>query len=263
MDKLAIFFDIDGTLFDSKTKSVLPKTKYVLDQFKENPNIDIYLSTGRSLETLGSIKEYDHYFNGMNLSNGQELLIDGKKEYGEPFNKEVLKRLLDTSVKRNNPLGIILKDEIVMNFITEESYHNFTTYIKKEVRNLNFEPFDLNQDVIQIWIFATNEELKFYKKEFPELFILNWGSYGADIVPLGASKARGIKHIQSLKGYKFENMYAIGDGDNDVSMFSAVKTSIAMGNGSKKAKESATFITDDISDDGLYNAFVRLNLIKE
>ena len=56
-------------------------------------------------------------------------------------------------------------------------------------------------------------------------------------------------------------MYAIGDGDNDVEMFKVVKTSIAMGNGSTKAKESATFITDDISNDGLYKAFKKINLI--
>lgn len=261
MNKIAIFFDIDGTLFDSKTKSVLPKTKYVLENFKNNPNIDIYLSTGRSYETLGSIKAYEDYFNGMNLSNGQEILIDNNKVYGEALNVDVLKRLFDTSVKRQNSLGIILKDEIVMNFITEESYKNFTTFIKKEVKNLDYAPFDFSKEVIQIWIFATNEELELYKKEFPELSFLNWGNYGADIIPSGASKARGIKHIQSLKGYKFENMYAIGDGDNDVEMFKVVKTSIAMGNGSTKAKESATFITDDISNDGLYKAFKKINLI--
>jgi hydroxymethylpyrimidine pyrophosphatase-like HAD family hydrolase len=56
-------------------------------------------------------------------------------------------------------------------------------------------------------------------------------------------------------------MYAFGDGDNDVMMFKCVGTSVAMGNGSIKAKENASFITDDISDDGLYNALKKLNLI--
>lgn len=260
-DKIAIFFDIDGTLFYGKEKRVLPNTLKALETFKNNSNIDIYLSTGRSLETLGMINAYKDYFDGMNLSNGQEIVINNKVEYGDSIDKDVLRKLLDTSVKRNNPLGIILKDEIVMNFITEESYKNFTTYIKKEVRNLDYAPFDYEQDVIQIWIFATNEELKLYKKEFPKLCFLNWGDYGADIIPCTASKARGIIHIQSLMGYKKENMYAFGDGDNDVSMFKVVGTSVAMGNGSILAKDNATYITDRIEDDGLYKALKMLKLL--
>lgn len=261
MEKKVIFFDIDGTLFDPKTKSVLPSTQKALKLLKENPNIDIYLSTGRSYDTLGSINDYLDYFDGLNLSNGQEIYIDHHKEYGPFFEKEVLKKLLDFSLKNHNPLGIISKDEVVMNFTTAESYQSFTSYIKKEVRDLNYAPYDINKEVIQVWLFATNEEIALYQKEIPELNFLNWGKYGADIIPQNASKARGIEHIQKVKGYLSENMYAIGDGDNDVSMFKAVKTSIAMGNGSIKAKENATMITDDISNDGLYNALKKLNLI--
>lgn len=260
-NKKALFFDIDGTIFDGKTRSVLPSTLKALDILKEKEDTDIYLSTGRSFETLGMIKNYIKYFSGLNLSNGQEIVINNKFNYGKFFDKDVLKEFLDESVKMNTPLGIILKDEIVMNFITEESTKCFTTYIKSDVRNLDFEPFDLSQDVIQIWLFATNEEIDILKSKFPSLSFLNWGSYGADVVPFGSSKARGIKHIKELMGYKLENMYAFGDGDNDIEMFKCVGTSVAMGNACLKAKENATFITDDISDDGLYNALKKLNLI--
>lgn len=260
-DRIAIFFDIDGTLFDGKTKSILPSTLKALDILKDKENTDIYISTGRSYETLGMLKNYKQYFRGMNLSNGQEIMIDGKFNYGNIFDKEVLKKLLDISVKMNTPMGLILKNEIVMNFITEASTYCFTTYIKNDVKNLNFEPFDLEQDVIQIWLFATNDEINEIEKSFPELSFLKWGNYGADVIPVGSSKARGIKHIQELMDYKKENMYAFGDGDNDVMMFGCVGTSVAMGNASIKAKENATFITDDISDDGLYKALKKLNLI--
>lgn len=260
-DRIALFFDIDGTLFDGKTKSILPSTLKALEILKNKENTDIYLSTGRSHETLGMMKSYSQYFRGMNLSNGQEIMIDGKFNYGEIFDKDVLSRLLDVSVKMNTPMGLILKNEIVMNFITEASTYCFTTYIRNDVKNLNFEPFDLNQDVIQIWLFATNDEIDEMKKSFPELSFLKWGNYGADVIPKGASKARGIKHIQELMDYKLENMYAFGDGDNDVQMFKNVGTSVAMGNGSLKAKANATFVTDDISEDGLYKALLKLNLL--
>lgn len=53
----------------------------------------------------------------------------------------------------------------------------------------------------------------------------------------------------------------LANGDNDAFMFKEVGTSVAMGNGSMLAKKSATMITDDISNDGLYKAIKKLNLL--
>ena len=36
--QIALFFDIDGTLFDSKTKSILPSTKYMLEELRKRQN---------------------------------------------------------------------------------------------------------------------------------------------------------------------------------------------------------------------------------
>jgi hydroxymethylpyrimidine pyrophosphatase-like HAD family hydrolase len=60
-----------------------------------------------------------------------------------------------------------------------------------------------------------------------------------------------LEHLQ----YKEENTFAIGNGDNDLEMFALVKHSIAMGNSSEKALKQATYITDDIANDGFMKAF--------
>lgn len=259
----ALFFDIDGTLFDGKTRSVLPSTIKLLEMLSQNEKYDLYLSTGRSYETLGSIKNYLHYFNGLNLSNGQEIIIDNEYVFEGCIDKEEIKKLLKKSVERNTPLGLITREEIVINFTTEEGTKYFTTYIKPDVKILNDEPFNLERSVYQIWLFANNELIELYQKEFPKLDIIKWGTYGADVIPSNASKANGIKIIQKLRGYELENMYAFGDGDNDVKMFKAVGTSVAMGQGSDKAKAAATFVTDNIDEDGLFNACIKLGLIEE
>ena len=54
---------------------------------------------------------------------------------------------------------------------------------------------------------------------------------------------------------------AFGDGGNDVDMFGAVGTSVAMGNGGAEAKAAATYVTDHIDADGFWNACVRLGLL--
>lgn len=262
-NRKALFFDIDGTIFDGKTKSVLPSTLKALETLAKNPEFDLYLSTGRSSATLGKINDYLYLFKGLNLSNGQEIYIDQKLIRETYIRKNDIKNLLIKSREFNTPLGLITNDDIVINFYTEESAKHFTTFIKSDVKILNDEIFDLNKGVHQVWLFATNEQIDQLQELFDTLDFLKWGSYGADVIPSDSSKAEGIKFIQSIMGYETCNMYAFGDGDNDVKMFKAVGTSVAMNNGSKNAKEAATFVTDNIDEDGLYKAILKLKFIEE
>lgn len=262
-NKIALFFDIDGTLFDGNTRTIMPSTIKLLELLSKNDRYDLYLSTGRSYETLGTIKKYLHYFKGLNLSNGQEIYLNGELIKESFIEKDYIKDILEKSVIRNTPIGLITKDEIEINFITDEGSQYFSTFIKLDVKNLNYGEFDLNKGVYQLWLFANNEMIEKYQKEFQNLEIIKWGSYGADVIPLNASKAKGIKYIQDLMKYELNNMYAFGDGDNDAKMFKAVGTSVAMGNASDLAKKNSTFITDNIEQDGLYNACLKLKLIEE
>lgn len=259
--RIALFFDIDGTLYDGATKSVLPSTIKMLEELKKHENYDLYLSTGRSRQTLGALNSFKQYFKGLNLSNGQEIFFDDELIYESEIDKVDLENLLKLGEEKNYSLGLITNEEVEMNFFTDESYNNFTSYIKAEVKNLKHQPFDTNKKVMQIWMFATNEEIDQTALLFPNLTFLKWGGYGADVIPNGASKAKGIKIIQKIMNYETENMYAFGDGDNDALMFTVVGTGVAMGNASGLAKEKAHMITDHISNDGLYKAVKKLNLI--
>lgn len=54
---------------------------------------------------------------------------------------------------------------------------------------------------------------------------------------------------------------AFGDGVVDIPMFKACGFSVAMGNGNDEVKQAASYVTDDVDQDGLYNAFKYLKLI--
>lgn len=261
-ERIALFFDIDGTLFDATTKSVLPSTIHMLEELAKKENCDCYLSTGRSHQTLGTMNNYLHFFKGLNLSNGQEIYLDQMLLHEGGIDATSIQRLLDIASQYHYSMGMITKQEVEMNFFTEESYHNFTNYVKARAIDLKGEPFDLSKKVYQIWLFASNEQIDALIPLFPELSIIKWGRYGADIIPKGVSKASGILAIQQRLGYKKENMYAFGDGDNDVEMFDIVGTSVAMKNASPLAKAKATFVTEDASKDGLYLAVKRLGFIE-
>lgn len=47
----------------------------------------------------------------------------------------------------------------------------------------------------------------------------------------------------------------------DIPMFKACGISVAMDNGNDEVKQAASYVTDDVDQDGLYNAFEYLKLI--
>ena len=59
----------------------------------------------------------------------------------------------------------------------------------------------------------------------------------------------------------FHDTIAFGDGKNDISMLKSVKTGIAMGNAVDELKEIATFVTENVLDDGIFKALDKLHLI--
>ncbi|MCD8015768.1 MAG: HAD hydrolase family protein [Lachnospiraceae bacterium] len=48
---------------------------------------------------------------------------------------------------------------------------------------------------------------------------------------------------------------------NDLGMFSTAGTAVAMGNGSEAAKAAATYVTDSLRRDGIWNACKLFDLI--
>lgn len=66
-----------------------------------------------------------------------------------------------------------------------------------------------------------------------------------------------------LKYYGFDRSEALafGDGNNDVEMFQAVGTGVAMENASEKLKAIATDYCGHVAEDGIYHYCVEHGLI--
>lgn len=60
-----------------------------------------------------------------------------------------------------------------------------------------------------------------------------------------------------------EDTISFGDAKVDLSMFECCGFNVAMGNGGSEIKEAANYITNDVNEDGLYNALKYLKLIYE
>ena len=75
------------------------------------------------------------------------------------------------------------------------------------------------------------------------------------------TKATGIIHLIEYLNIKREDTIAFGDGHNDSEMIQYCNIGIAMGNAIQKVKDVSDYITDDIDNDGIYNAMKKFNLI--
>ncbi len=72
-----------------------------------------------------------------------------------------------------------------------------------------------------------------------------------EIVPRGADK--GIA-ISEYVGDEEAIIIAVGDGDNDISMFEVANISIAMGNATNTIKQMSNYEVADVEDDGFLEA---------
>ena len=66
-----------------------------------------------------------------------------------------------------------------------------------------------------------------------------------------------MKHFNVDK----KDTIAIGDSTNDLTMLEFAGTSIAMKHSSPTVLEKADYVTDDVFDDGIYNAMKHFELI--
>ena len=72
-----------------------------------------------------------------------------------------------------------------------------------------------------------------------------------------------IRSILEIEKIDLENAYAFGDGENDIEMMDFIPNSVAMGNGSKRCKEHANYITDTIKNDGVLKGLIKLGFIDD
>ncbi len=250
-NKTAIFFDIDGTLLDSSIKKIPQSTLDMLDELSKDDNYDLYIASGRSKNTINLLQNILDKFTGFVLANGQMIIINKKTYFLGSLNYDDVNNFIMFCNQNNYSIVLLTPDKLYYNEFNEKSKNNFENYIKAEVYPLQNKKFTQEDIIEEIWLFVSNEEIDKITPIFPQFKIIKWGHYGADIIPHDMSKGKGVTKVINHMGYKLENTYCLGDGDNDVEMFKSVGTSICMANGSDKAKESADIIGFHVSCDGL------------
>ena len=277
----AVFLDIDGTLLTDK-RSVSQSTIQVINTLKKK-GIIVGLATGRGprfvLQYMASLSlDLAIVYNGQYIISREQTLFDN------PLSPDAIEGLVNYAQKNKLDLSFgtaagvsgsgimnagsgqlgyrisrMVPDALVDAIIF--IFNRLVRWVRPQKKNEWSSLFQ--QPIYQMMMIVSEAETKKLAAEFPQLSITRSSPYSVDIISQGMSKLKGIEKAGDYYGFTTDQVMAFGDSTNDVEMLAGVRYSVAMGNGSKKVKDVASYVTASNNEDGIYQAALHFGLMEE
>ena len=258
----AAFFDIDGTLVSFNTHKVSDSSKEAIRLLKEK-GIKVFIATGRIKKHINNID--DLVFDGYITANGFDCYIGEESIYRHSIAKDEIYSLMNyLKNKELFPCSIMMNSGIFINYITKEVEEvSKSINLPIPVVDNYYEFLEKNIDnILQINLFVdANKEKELMSKIFKNCESSRWHPAFTDVNTKGGGKHIGIDKIIEYYGIKLEETIAFGDGGNDITMIEHAAIGVAMGNANEGVKKIADYITDDVDNDGIFNALKHFNII--
>ena len=254
----AIFFDVDGTLVDPATHMIPQSTVDTLSALREN-GIKLFVATGRHMSMMDDVRarfEFDGYVS----VSGQFCLCGSRVVHSNPIPGQGMEELV-RAMEEHGFSGMFLEGETCWvnryDGMAEQFLRDF------QVKRPPVLPLSraLEQPVYQvITMLSPQDEWKLLERA-GHLRCVRWYHGFTDAMPPDGGKDAGIRAVLEWAGIAAREAMAFGDGENDLTMFSCVGTSVAMGNANDTVKDAADYITAPVGDDGIYKAMQHFGLL--
>lgn len=263
-----IAIDLDDTLLNKEKEISLANVNAISKARLKG--IKVVIASGRPffrispiLEALGlkTANDYVIAFNGGRVTNGLNSVVF----YEKTINNQSLKSIYDV-LRKYDLCFNVYQDSFIYTSKLEDSITELPVYKGINFIHLSEEGMN-NLAYAHKVIFAdSKEKIEKYK----DLIIHRLGNDFSivrttpnflEILPKGTSKGEMLKKICGMMNINKENVMAIGDEENDLSMFNEASISVAMENATNSIKERATFITKSCEESGV--AYAILNFISE
>ena len=255
----AVFFDIDGTLLSHKTNSVPASARRALEALREK-GILTFIATGRHISMLQQMQPLEGLrFDGIVSLNGQYCCNGEGLIYHCPIDPADIAMLLDFLKENPHPCILVEEDRMYINF-HNDLVEKVQAAIHTDMPTIGDMNRGYTQPIYQAILYMSEEDQR-KLPPMPGIRLTSWTLGGADVIPASGGKSAGIAKVLEHYGIDKCEAMAFGDEHNDVDMFSAVGTAIAMGNACREAKEAAHFVTDDADNDGIWNALKQFHVI--
>lgn len=254
-----LVLDLDGTLTNTK-KEITPNTLQTLTEAQEQ-GIKIVLASGRPTYGVAPLAEklqLDKYEGYILSYNGGEIINWKTKEL-------MYKNLLDHAVlpylykcaQQNHFAILSYEEEYVLTEYPDDEY------VIKEARlnGMKIKKVEnflaaIKHPIAKCLIVGEPNRLAVLEEEMHEhlkdqMGVFRSEPYFLELVPKGIDKAQSLAVLLKEINMTKEEMIAVGDGFNDLSMIKFAGLGVAMANAQDVVKENADYITLSNEEDGV------------
>jgi Cof subfamily protein (haloacid dehalogenase superfamily) len=247
--------DIDGTLLNSKNM-LTPKTVEAIKSLKSK-GVYFVLCTGRPVQGVYDIYDQLELDSPVITYNGAVVLLS--KTGPVIFEKSLTPYDTGFIIKKGEALGtnmaIWCDSRLYTNrFDERSSEYSLISGIDPVI--YNHESIIFQKGATKVVFHDTVEKIKNFEKELKPLLSENAlchtsRPYFLEFVNSGVSKSLAMEKLGEHLGIMRDEMIAIGDGFNDLSMIEYAGLGIAMGNAEDEVREKAGFVTHSCDEDGI------------
>ncbi|WP_339226160.1 HAD family hydrolase [Oceanobacillus sp. FSL K6-2867] len=252
--------DLDGTLLNSHHE-ITEKSNIALNQLQKE-EYEVIINTGRAYKDVIKFKELENRDFPIFCMNGSVLYSkSGEVLYEATIPVSIYKMIFP------------LLKKVGVEVLVYTNHGNFPASLptlhqksKEEIDSL-FRECDYsailnryNLKIYKLIAFAHYSQLDKIEKvkevlgAIPDISIASSFPNNVEITSKEAQKGKALLRYQQIMDLSFDEIYAIGDGDNDLTQFEVATTSIAMGNAPSHIQRKADFVTGKNDEDGFSHA---------
>ena len=268
-----IAIDLDGTLLN-KSKEISQRNMQAIERAR-NKGVRVVVCSGRVYMGARLFAKQLGLTDPIIACNGAKISEnkDGKELFAQHICKDACLEIIDLCHKHNVYYHIYADDIMLsekMEFATLKYYERNKQLLPEDrvdieiVADMKHKILTMPQNVLKFVIISQNADvLSKIRREahlISQVDVMSSNYDNFEIVDKGVSKGEALKFLSKKLSIPPEEMIAIGDNENDISMLKYAGLGIAMGNGEQCAKEIAQYVTATNEEDGVADAIEKFIL---
>ena len=274
MNRKLIFLDIDGTLTVAGNNTP-PESAMKAVRLAQEKGHKVFLCTGRNPAMLAPVLALG--FDGAVAGAGGYVFTGDKVLFDCPMEKEEfetgMRLLKENGVFRTiEAKDATWGDEDLGDFLANAGDGNseLVRWRKALAEQLNIRPMSEydGSPIYKIVIMckemkqlepakkALEKDYNFVVQDLAARNCLN-----GELINRQFDKGKGVRIVADHYGIPLEDTIGFGDSMNDLEMIETVGYSVCMDNGSPALKAKSDMVCPAVEEDGLYQAFAKLDLL--
>lgn len=255
-----IAIDMDGTLF-TPDKKITQNVQAAIKAAKDK-KIYVVLCTGRPYlgvkQALSSLNFFanDNYvitYNGALITNtyNDDVIFSSTLNYNDFIKIEQLSRVINVHCHAIDLQSVYTTNKDISFYTVQESYLCDIPLKYRSVDDISPQKQFLKMMMIDSPEILDAGIAKIPAEFFQQYTIIKSERYYLELLNKISDKGNAVKFLAAHLNIDRNDIMAIGDNENDISMIQYAGIGVAMGNAVEKVKNVADYITKSNQEDGV------------